>query len=174
MPNNRTSIALGCCFFAMTVSAWAQSRKTGLWELTTVQTWQQSPFPPGAAGAAPGGDANSSSAGGTYTKLVCLTQQEIDKYGAIVPRTRGCQVTNVVKKSGGMTADWVCTGAISGKGTMESHMVDSDHAKGTLHFVGTLQARPNAKPIEWTTQSSSVFKSADCGDVKPVPLPDDK
>ena len=156
---------LGCCFFALTVSVRAQSRKAGLWELTTAQTWQQSPFPPG-------GDANSASAGGTHTTLVCLTQQEIDRYGAIVPRTRGCQVTNVVKKGGGMTADWVCTGAISGKGIMESHMVDGDHAKGTLHFVGTLQARPNAKPVEWTTQSSSVFKSADCGDVKPVPLPE--
>jgi len=26
--------------------------------------------------------------------------------------------------------------------------------------------------VEWTTESSSVFKGADCGDVKPAPLPD--
>jgi len=27
-------------------------------------------------------------------------------------------------------------------------------------------------PMEWTIQSSSVFKGADCGDVKPVPVPE--
>jgi hypothetical protein len=55
---------------------------------------------------------------------------------------------------------------------VESHAIDSDHAKGEVHFVGSIQAGPKAMPIEWTTQSSSVFKSADCGDVKPLPMPD--
>ena len=144
----------------MPVFVWAQSRKAGLWELTTTQTWQQSP-------------SAAAMAGGTHTTLVCLTQQQIDKYGAIVPQTRGraCEVTNIVKKGDGMTADMVCTGAMSGKGTLESHLVDSDHAKGKVHFVGSIQAGPNAMPIEWTAQSSSVFKGADCGDVKPVPMP---
>jgi len=159
-------ITLGCCLLAMPVLAWAQSRKPGLWELTTTQTWQQSPFPAGMGGA------NSPFAGGTHTTPVCLTQEQIDKYGAIVPHTRGCQVTNIVKKSDGMTADMVCTGAMSGKGTLESHLIDSDHAKGKVHFVGSIQAGPNAMPMEWTIQSSSVFKGADCGDVKPVPVPE--
>jgi len=157
MPKNRTWITLGCCLFALPVSVWAQNRKPGLWELTTTQTWQKSPSPT----AVPGG---------TRTTLVCLTQEQIDKYGAIVPHTRGCQVTNLVKKGDGMTADWVCSGAMSGKGTLEGHLIDSNHAQGKLHFAGSLQAGPNAMPIEWTTLSSSVFKSADCGDVKPVPV----
>ena len=148
----------------MAIFVFAQSRKAGLWELTTTQTLQQSPFPAGAAGAP--------QAGGTRTMLVCLTQQEIDKYGAFVPRTRGCQSTNVVKKGDGMTADWVCTGALSGKGTLEGHLIDSDHAKGKVHFVGSIKTGPSTKPIEWTTLSSSVFKSADCGDVKPIVTPD--
>ena|SRR5208283_3684394 len=163
MRRNRTWIALGCCFLAAALVC-AQTRKPGLWELTTTQTWQQSPFPAGAAGAP--------QTGSTRTTLVCLTQEEIDKYGAIMPHTRGCQVTNVVKKSGGMTGDWVCSGLMSGKGTLESHMIDSDHAKGKVHFVGSMKAGANTMPVEWTVQSSSVFKGPDCGDVKPVPMPD--
>ena len=145
----------------MAVFVCAQNRKPGLWELTTTQTWQQSPSP-------------AAMAGGTHTTLVCLTQQQIDKYGAIVPQTHGraCEVINIVKQGDGMTADMVCTGTMSGKGTLESHLIDSDHAKGKVHFVGSIQAGPKAMPIEWTAHSSSVFKSADCGDVKPAPMPD--
>ncbi len=167
MRKTRNWITLGCCFFAMAVFVRAQNRKAGLWETTTTQTWQQSPFPAGMGGG------NSPFAGGTHTMLVCLTQQQIDKYGAIVPQIRGgCQVTNVVKKGDGMTADMVCTGPMSGKGTLESHSTDSEHAKGKVHFVGSIQAGPATKPVEWTTESSSVFKSADCGDVKPLPMPE--
>lgn len=160
MSTIRFSIILVCGFFGMLILVLAQNRKAGLWELTTTQTWQQSPFP---GGAAPGG--------GTTTTKVCLTQEQIDKYGAIVPQTRGCQITNIVKKGNGMTADMVCTGSMSGKGTLESTSTDGEHAKGKVHFIGSIQAGPNTKPIEWTTASSSVFKSPDCGDVKPVGAP---
>lgn len=152
-----------------TVLVWAQARKAGLWELTTTQTWQQSPLP---AGMAPPGGANAPFAGGTHTTKVCLTQEQIDKYGAIVPQSRGCRVTNIVKKANGMTADMECTGTMSGKGTLESTLTDEEHAKGKVHFIGTMHMGPNTRPVEWTVQSSSVFKSADCGDVKPAPMPD--
>jgi len=161
---------LGGCLLAMAVLVWAQNRKPGLWELTTTQTWQQSPLPAGMS--APGG-GNSPFGGGTHTMQVCLTQQQIDKYGAITPQqSHGCQVTNVVKKASGMTADMVCTGAMSGKGTMESTLTDSEHAKGKVHFIGSIKAGQNTRPIEYTVNSSSVFKGADCGDVKPAPMPD--
>lgn len=167
MRKTRISIALVGCFFALATCSWAQNRKAGLWEITTTQTWQQSPVPAGMGGA------NSPFAGGTRTTRVCLTQQQIDKYGAIVPPAHGaCQVTNIVKKADGMTADLVCTGPMSGKGTLESHSTDGGHAKGKVHFVGSIQAGPATKPVEWSTESSSVFKGADCGDVKPVPMPD--
>jgi len=127
-------------------------------------TWQQSPFPEGMS--VPGA--------GPHTMQFCLTQAWIDRFGAPVPQTRNCQVTNVVKKDNGITADMVCTGPMSGKGTMESTMVDSDHAKGKVHFTGTMQMGQTSKPVESTTVSSSVFKSSDCGNVKPPPLPPDK
>ncbi len=155
-----SKIAWCGCIITMLTLAWAQSRKAGLWELTTTQTWQQSPFPAGAPGA-----------GTPHTIKVCLTQDQIDKYGAIVPQTRGCQVTNIVKKGQGMTADMVCTGTMSGKGTLESSSSDGEHAKGKVHFVGSIRAGTNSQPIEWTSESSSVFKSADCGGVKPFGIP---
>ena len=111
---------------------------------------------------------------GTHTTQVCVTQQQIDKYGAIIPQTRGnCTVSNVVKKDNGMTADLVCTGAMSGKGAIEeSTSSDGEHAKGKMHFSGSVQMGQNSKPVEWTTESSSVFKGADCGNVKPMVIPD--
>lgn len=162
MRNLRIGITFSCCFLLVAFFVWAQNRKAGLWELTTTQTWQQSPFPQGMT---PPGS-------GTHTTPVCLTQEQIDKYGAIVPQTRGnCQVTNVVKKDNGMTADMECTGAMSGRGTMESTMVDDDHAKGKVHFTGSIQMGQNSRPIEWTMESSSAFKGSDCGNVKPINIP---
>lgn len=164
MCKNRIFATFACCLFAAGAFLWAQARKPGLWEMTATQTWQQSPFPAGA---------NSPfSSPMTHTTQVCLTQEQIDKYGAVVPQTRGCQVTNIVKKADGMTADMECTGAMSGKGTLESHLTDDNHAKGKVHFIGTMKMGPNAKPVEWTVESSSVFKGADCGTVKPVPAPE--
>ena len=163
MRKTRILAILGCCLFAAGAFLWAQARKPYLWEMTVTQTWQQGPFPAGA---------NSPfSSPITHTNQVCLTQEQIDKYGAPVPQSRGCQVTNIVKKADGMTADMECTGAMSGKGTLESSWIDDSHAKGKVHFIGSIQAGPNPKTIEFTAESTSVFKSADCGNVKPLSAP---
>jgi hypothetical protein len=157
-------IVLGCWLCAGAIVASAGTRKAGLWELTTTMTWQQSPTIPGTEG-----DALK---GGTHTKDVCLTQEMIDTYGALLPQSRGqCSIANKVVKPGGMTADWVCTGMMSGKGALESSWTDTEHAKGKVHFVGTFLVGSELQPVEWTTESTSVFKSADCGLVKPQSLP---
>jgi len=130
--------------------------------MTTDMTWQQSPMPNGMA--MPGG--------GPHTMEVCLTQAMIDKYGAPLPQNRDCQASNVVIRANGMTADWVCTGRMSGKGTVESSWAIPDRAKGKVHFVGTIPMGPNSKTIEYTIESTSVFKGSDCGSVKPLAMPD--
>lgn len=172
MRTTRLCLTLIGCLFATAIFGWAQGRKPGLWELTTTMTWQQTPFPPGTPAAAAAAGPNSPFAGGPHTTQVCLTQAMIDKYGAIVPNSRGCQVTNVVKSSNSMTADWVCNGAMTGKGTMESFWSDDNRAKGKVHFTGSIQSGPSPRSIEWTAESVSVFKGADCGTVKPVTMPD--
>jgi hypothetical protein len=49
-------IALGCWLFLATIFVWAETRKAGLWEITTTTTWQRSPSGPGATrGPAKGG-----------------------------------------------------------------------------------------------------------------------
>ena len=142
--------------------AWAQGRKPGLWEVTSNMTWQQSPFPAGMPGA---GAMN----GRTHTSQVCVTQEQIDKYGAPPPQAqRDCQITNVSLKPDGMTADLVCSGPFSGKGTIESKFVSGAESKTTVHFTGTMQMGPQAKPVEWTMEADAAFKGPDCGSVKPI------
>ena len=150
-----------CLVLATAVFAWAQTRKAGLWETTSTMTWQQSPMPNGMA--PPGAMA------GPHTTQICLTQAMIDKYGAPLPQTRNdCQVTNIQRGDHGMTAEMVCSGRMTGKGTVESSWSDSEHATGKVHFTGSIQAGPSPRPVEWTSTSTSVFKSPDCGDVKPL------
>jgi hypothetical protein len=166
MRRTRGWITLVGCFFALTVFALAQTRRPGLWALTSTTTWQQSPFPEGMSGSVAGG--------GTHTVPVCFTQQQIDKYGAILPPISGCRVTNLVNRANGMTADLICTGKMGGKASLESSWTDDEHATGKVHFVGSMQVGADSKPIEWTTASSSVYEGADCGSVKPFPPMPDK
>ncbi len=164
-------ITIACCLFFVAIFAWAQGRKPGLWEMTSTMTWQHSPMPAGMT-LPPG--ANSPFGGSAHTTQVCITQAMIDKYGAPVPQSHGnqCQVSNVQKTPNGMTGDWICTGPMAGKGTVESSWTDADHATSKVHFAGSMQMGPNATPIEYTIVASSVYKGADCGSVKPMSMPD--
>jgi hypothetical protein len=164
MCKARLWITLGCCLFALAVFAWTQSKKAGLWEVTAVMTWQQSPMPQGMP-ARPG----SPFGGGPRTTQVCITQAMLDKYGGPPPQTRGdCQVTNLQKSADGMSASIACTGQMSATGTVEGSWTDDEHSKSRVHMTGTMQMGPNSVPVEWTVESTSVFKSADCGSVRPA------
>ncbi len=162
-------IVLSCSLLTVALAAVAQAvRKPGLWEMTTKMSWQKSPLPPGIT-LPPG--ANSPFSGQTTTTQVCLTQEMIDKYGAPMPQGKDCQIVNVSLKATGMTADMVCSGRMNGKGTVESSWSGGDRATGKVHFDGVMQAGPNSMPVEWTSESTSIFKGSDCGSVKPLPMP---
>jgi hypothetical protein len=163
----RTSIwlALVCLAFAVALLAVAQAgKKPGLWEVTSKMTWKQSPTPGGAGG--PGGPPPNPP---PHSTQVCLTQAMIDKYGGPIPQTHDCKVLNVNKTANSMSADWVCTGHMSGKGTIESSWADENRTTGKIHFAGTLQtAQGPGRPVEWTNEMTSVYKGPDCGTIKPV------
>lgn len=160
----RNLSVVAACVLVLGLFAWAQGRKAGLWEVTSEMTWQQSPFPAGMPSM-----GNHGPMGGPHTSQVCLTQQQLDKYGTIPPQTRGdCKVTNVDKKADGVTAEMECTGAMQGKGTMQATWADDSHTSSTVHFIGEMQMGPNPHPVEWTMHSRSVYKGADCGSVKPL------
>jgi hypothetical protein len=144
---------LGCLFLAALVSG-AQTRKPGLYDVT-VTTTTVSPTP------------------AVHTPRImqaCLTQEMIDKYGAIVPQNLSnvCQLTNVVKNPGGMTADIVCSGQMTGKGIVRVTWTDSEHAKGNLAFSGTMHPGDDDIRIEWSAVTASIYKGPDCGDLKPA------
>jgi hypothetical protein len=183
-------MTLGCCVLTLTALAWAQSRpKAGLWEVTTSMSMGGSQMPQGAqmpqniqlppgVKLPPGmqmPQAGGSSFGGTTTQ-VCVTQAMVDKYGgpSPAPQNRGadCQVTDVVVKDNGMTANISCTGQMTGTGTVESTWTDGGATtSSTVHIKGTVQHGSNSMPVDMTMQSKSVFKGADCGNVKPVAMP---
>jgi len=128
--------------------------KAGLWEVTSTMTWQKSPPRAGAPGAPP--------VAGSHTLDVCLTQAMVDA-GALFPQSKGdCHIQNKVIKPGSLTANYVCTGKMNGMGNIESSFPDLEHVNGTIHFLGTLDAGGHKQPIEWTTTSSAVFKTAQC------------
>ena len=159
---------IACSSFAVAVLAFAQAgRKPGLWEVTSKMTWQKSPFPAGMTGP----NGASAMNGALHTTQVCLTQATIDKFGGPMPQThnKDCQVSNINKTANGMTADWVCTGRMSGKGTIQSTWDDDSHATEKIHFFGTMQTgQGGGKPVEWTNESTSIYRGPDCGVVKPM------
>ena len=155
-------IGVVCCLSVLTLFALAQTRKAGLWELTTTTTWQQS--------LSGNGEPSSRV---PHTSQFCVTQPYFDKYGAILPPIPGCRLTNLVKKANGVTGEMACTGKMSGKLSLESSWTDVEHATGKVHFMGSMQVGPSGKPIEWTSASSGTYKGTDCGSVKPVPMRDE-
>jgi Protein of unknown function (DUF3617) len=164
------AVALCCAITAsLAVSTGAQnSRQPGLYEVTSKMTWQQSPLPPGMA-APP----NSPFSGAPHTNQVCVTQAQIDKYAGPPPQTRGdCQMSNLNKTATGMSGTLVCTGQMAGSGDFESHWtLGEDKGTTKVHFTGTMTMGPRSAPVEWTLESTSVFKGPDCGSVKPIQAP---
>lgn len=140
--------------------------KAGLWEVTTTMTWQKSPVRPGMPGGPP--------AAGSHTTAVCLTQAMVDA-GALFPQSRGeCHIQNKVVKPGTLTANYLCTGKMKGMGNLESTFPDLEHVNGSIHFLGTLDVDRKAQPIEWTTTSNAVFKTAQCPNNPAPPAPASK
>ena len=153
MRKLKSCITLGCLFLAV-ASAQGPTRKPGLYEVTITTTTAA----PSASNYPP------------RTLQACLTQDMIDKYGAIVPDYLSdiCQLANVVKKPGGMTADIVCSGRMTGNGSIEVNWTDGEHSKGTLHFSGAMHPGDREIKIEWTAVTVSAYKGPDCGDLKPA------
>lgn len=187
MHKRRIWITMGCCLFAVAIMAWAQSaRKAGLWETTTTMSMagmqmpqmpQNIQLPPGVQ-MPPGmqmPQGHGSPFGGPMTTQVCVTQEMIDKFGgptATPPsRNSDCKMTNISIKANSMTATMVCTGNLNATGDVESTWTDAATTHTKVHITGTMQMGQNSRPVDMTMQSTSIYKGADCGSVKPMPMP---
>jgi hypothetical protein len=148
------------------LAAYAQSsRKPGLYEVTSTLSFGGASLPPGM----PSGAGNPMAA--PRTTQVCVTQEMIDKYGGPNPSPqRGdCQLTDVSMSPNGMKAKISCTGQTTAAGTVESTWTAEGTGKTTVHITGAMG--PSARPMDITMQANSVYKGADCGDIKPMPMP---
>ena len=166
MSKTRVWIPLCCCVLAVAALAQAQSgRKPGLYEVTSQMSM-------GGAGA----PQMPQGMGGPMVTRVCVTQAMIDKYGgpSPAPQHGQCQVTDISMKANGMTAKIICTGQMNATGTVETTWTDANSSRTKMHMTGTMTMGQNSRPIDMTVQSTSVYKGADCGDVKPVQMPPSK
>ena len=168
MRKRHVLISLGCwALMGAMVSSAQQSRKAGLWQIATSTRIQQ-------PGEAPGnfvahGNSNESVAGGLP---VCLTQELVDTYGVILPPSlKDCELSNVLQTADSFKADMTCKGGYNGFGSVESIWTDEEHATGKVRFVSKSGANTNARALIWTEEATAVFKSSDCGTVKPRRMP---
>jgi len=160
MSNARVWMMLGFCLFALANFSAAQNRKAGLWSITTTMHYESQPATPGRP-----------TASAPYTTSACLTQELIDKYGAPLPQVGGtCKITSLDKQAHSVKAEMACTGRNSGNATMESTWTATT-ATGSVHFAGTPASGSSARVVKWSSTSTSVFKSKDCGNVQPFPMP---
>ena len=174
MRNASTWIILTYCSFAVAAVSNAQSRKAGLWETKSKTTIGQTVGQTGPSTTPAETPADSESAG----IPVCYTQDVIDKYGVILPPSlKDCQLSNVKQTATSYTADMTCHGSYNGRGSVDATWTDEDHVSGKVHFTSRTKEASNPRLMQWTREASGVFKSANCGDVKPravMPKPDAK
>jgi hypothetical protein len=155
MNKTRGMLIVGLCAVALAAQAKSQSRKPGLWEVTTQMSMT----------GGPAGMPQMPS----HTTQVCVTQAMIDKYGGPYsnPQQGNCQVTNVQLTASGMTANLTCSGQMKMTGTVQTAFVDANTTKTTVQM--TMAMGPNT--MNMTTQATSVYKGSDCGSVKPLAMP---
>lgn len=161
---------LGYCALIGVVAAWAQpTRKSGLWMIATSTRIQQAGETPGNFVASGNGGNGEASLTGAPT---CLTPELIHKYGVILPPSlRDCELSNVLETAASFKADLTCKGGYNGFGSVETTWTDEDHVVGKIRFVSKTRETENARALTWTQNSTAVFKSADCGEVKPRRIP---
>ncbi|MGA3034174.1 MAG: DUF3617 family protein [Terracidiphilus sp.] len=138
------------------LSAQAQSRKPGLWEVTSSMNMAGMP-------------SNMPNMG-SHTTQVCVTQAMIDKYGGPTsnPGRGNCQMTDVSLTASGMTAKMSCSGQMNMTGTVQTTFVDANTTKTTVTMTMT---SPNGQTMNMTTQATATYKGADCGSVQPMAVP---
>jgi hypothetical protein len=159
MTKIRIAAMLGLCAAALAAQAQNQSRRPGLWEVTSSMSMSGMP-------------ANMPQMG-SHTTQVCVTQAMIDKYGGPTsnPGRGNCQMTNVQLTASGMTANMSCSGQMNMTGTVQTTFVDANTSKTTVTMTMTGGGGQN---MTMTMNSTSTYKGADCGSVQPMAMPASK
>lgn len=170
MRKRHVLISLGCwALIGAVASAAQQSRKAGLWQIATNTRIQQ-------PGETPGNFVLHGNNGGSAAPVggmpVCLTQQMVDTYGVILPPSlKDCDLSNVLQTANSFKADMTCKGGYNGFGSVEATWTDREHVTGKVRFVSKTKETTNARALVWTQEATAVFKSSNCGTVRPRKMP---
>lgn len=151
------------------VAAWAQQpHKAGLWLVAATTHIQQTADSPGNIDLRKKDNGLSADNGAP----VCLTPEMIENYGVILPPSlKSCELYNVQQTADSFKADMTCKGGYNGFGSVESQWTDENHVVGRIRFVSKSGETKDARMMTWTQDASAVFKSSDCGNVKPRQVP---
>jgi Protein of unknown function (DUF3617) len=152
------SLMLALCVVALASQAQAQSRKPGLWQVTSSMSMSGMPQMPQM---------------GSQTTQVCVTQAMIDKFGGPTtnPGRGNCQMTNVQLSATGMSASMSCSGQMNMTGTVQTTFVDANTTKTTVNMA---MKAGNGQNMNMTMQATATYKGADCGSVQPMAMPPSK
>jgi hypothetical protein len=168
MQKHTLWIALTLCVLAPGVSSAQESRKAGLWIISTTTRIQQPGESPANFSAGHPAGSSPEPAG----LPTCLSQEVVDKFGVILPPSlRDCELSNVVQGADSFRADMICKGSYNGVGSIETTWTDANHVAGKVRFVSRAGEAGNGRQMTWVQESTAVFKSSDCGDVKPRKIP---
>ena len=163
---------LGYYLLIGAAAGWAQqTRKAGLWLIATSTEIQQQGETSGNFVARGNSTAPAAPDGGVP---VCLTQEMIDNYGVILPPSlKDCELSKVQNTADSFKADMTCKGGYNGFGSIESTWKDPDHVAGKIRFVSKSRETSdnNGRSMTWTQESTAVFKSSECGAVRPRKMP---
>lgn len=162
---------LGYWMLMGVVAGWAQqtvTKKAGLWMVSASTSIQQKDETPESFKSRAKNEQSPAQSGVPE----CLTKEIIDGYGVILPPSlKSCELYNVLKTTDSFKADMTCKGSFNGFGAVESNWTDPDHVVGKVRFVSKTGGNDSARALVWTEEASAVFKSEECGAVKPRPLP---
>ncbi len=169
MMSRKSLVASATVALALTAVCHAQAHKAGLWDVTTKTIIQKRGDVEGRLNASQLGSSADAADPGSLP--ACYSSDLINRYGVVLPPSlRDCELSNVTQSAGSFRADMVCKGSFNGKGSIESTWTDEDHVIGKVHFVSeTRDAQPMI--VRWTQNVTAVFKSADCGNMRPRTVP---
>jgi hypothetical protein len=155
--------------FAHSETKTAVARKAGLWEVKATTKIQQDTSQAVTSGQTESSAPSNGDAQGVQT---CYTQEMIDTYGILFPPSlRDCQISNALRTANGITAEIACKGWSNGKGSLETTWSDDEHATSVIHFIVMRKRDQTTLSMGWTQEATAVFKSSDCGGVKPRTVP---
>jgi hypothetical protein len=140
----------------------AEHLKAGMWRVTTGMNFDAAvaQIPPDQLARLQSLGIHVPTVPQNITTEQCLTREQAlrDAPPHIGPNDSGCTSRNEKMVGSTLSADLVCTGKMTGQGTMQISHTDPEHYSGSLSFKGTLAGRS----VNLATTISGEWLSKDC------------